>query len=79
MYQLPPLVGICGWMLGYMAITSADVKRKQRAQRKVFLRNGPVIKSFQLNCVAGASSSIDFIVLGFGQYTVQSLPKLFID
>ena len=53
-----------------MDITSADVKRKQKAQRKVFLRNNLVVKSFQLNCVACGSSSIDFIVLGFGQYTI---------
>jgi len=50
--------------------TSADVTRKQRAQRKVFLRNGLLIKSFQLKCVASGSSGIDFIVLDFGQYTV---------
>lgn len=53
-----------------MDITAADVKRKQRAQRKVFLRNGLVIKSFQQSCVACGSSSSDLIVLAFGQYTV---------
>lgn len=42
-------VGMCGRMLRYMDIASADVKRKQRALRKAFLSNDLFIKSFQLN------------------------------
>lgn len=38
--------------------------------KDVFLRNGLVIKSFQLHCVERGSSTVDLIVLGFGQCTI---------
>lgn len=53
-----------------MDIVSVNVKRKLTAQRNVFLRNSLVIKSFRLHCVECGSSTVDLIVLGFGQCTI---------
>lgn len=51
-------------------IISVNAKTKLKAQRNVYLRNGLVIKSFQLHSVECGSSTVGLIVLGFGQCTI---------